>query len=89
MAIVKSADTIPSSMTCAVCGVNLTPDKATAGLFDGHNHQAFACISHFLEVEKLIVGWADFIAAERRKCLERGKEPSVIIYGGSNAWLNS
>jgi hypothetical protein len=78
-------------LICAVCNVALAPDKATAGLFDAHNRQAFACISHFSEVERLILGWADFLAVERRRCFEQGEEPAFLIYGGGarNAWLNS
>jgi hypothetical protein len=78
-------------VTCAVCHVALAPDKATAGLFDADNRQVFACISHFSEVEKLILGWADFLAAERRRCFEKGEEPAFLIYGGGvrNAWLDS
>jgi hypothetical protein len=76
--------------TCAICSVSLTLDKATAGLFDGHGHQAFACVSHFSEVEKLILGWADFTANERRKYLSQGQEPDNLIYGGGrNAWLDT
>ncbi len=91
MAIVRLPDTFSRDMTCAICGVKLTPDKATAGLFDSHNQQMFACVSHFSEVERLVLGWADFLAAERRRCFERGEEPAYLIYGGGgrNAWLDS
>lgn len=41
-------------LTCAICGVGLTLGKATAGMHDSRGHQAFACVSHFSEVEKLI-----------------------------------
>lgn len=91
MALVRMPEDLQFVDTkCAICGVKLTPNSATAGMFDAHNQQAFACISHFSEVEKLILGWADFVAAERRRCLEQGEEPAYLIYGGGgrSAWLN-
>lgn len=66
--------------TCAICFVDLTLDKATAGFYDANNHQAFACVSHFSEVEKLILGWADFLAGKRHKYFHRGQEPVNLIY---------
>ena len=81
---------LANPLTCAICSVSLALDKATAGLYDGHGHQVFACVSHFSEVEKLILGWADFTADERRKYLHQGQEPDDLIYGGGrNAWLNT
>lgn len=78
---------LPTSLTdidgliCAICSVKLSLDKATAGLLDGGGHQVFACVSHFSEVEKLITGWADFMAVERYRYLHRGQEPATLIYG--------
>ncbi len=69
------------SLVCAICSVKLSLDKATAGLLDGNGHQTFACVSHFSEVEKLITGWADFMATERYKYLHRGQQPETVIYG--------
>jgi len=80
---------LPSPLTCAICSVDLTLDKATAGLFDADNHQAFACVSHFSEVEKLLLGWADFTDRERREYLNRDQEPDNLTYGGDNAWLDT
>jgi hypothetical protein len=74
-----TADT--NTLTCAICHVQLPLNKATTGLLDGKGHQAFACVSHFSEVEKLIGGWADFMAAERYKYLRQGQEPQALIYG--------
>ena len=74
-------------LTCAICRVRLLLDKATAGLFDADNHQAFACVSHFSEVELLIVGWADFVASERAKREHRRQEDNAL--GVSNAWLDT
>ena len=59
--------------TCAICGVSLTLDKATAGPYDGRGRQTFACVAHFSEVEKLITGWADFMAKERYMHFSRPK----------------
>lgn len=90
MAIVKLPDTFSPVMACAICSVKLTPNRATVGLFDAHNRQMFACISHFSEVEKLILGWADFLAEQRRRSLARGEEPAFLIYGGGwNARFDS
>ena len=46
-------DLADSSLTCAICSVKLTLDKATAGFLDCNGHQAFACVSHFSEVDNL------------------------------------
>jgi hypothetical protein len=70
-----------STLICAICSVQLTLDKATAGLLDRKGRQTFACVSHFSEVEKLISGWADFMATERYKYLREAQEPQVLIYG--------
>jgi len=87
---------LPSSLTdidalvCAICSVRLTLERATAGLLAGDGHQAFACVSHLSEVEKLINGWADYIAKERSKYLALGHEPADLIYrDGRHAWLDS
>lgn len=74
-------------LICAICHVKLLFSKATAGLFNADNQQAFACISHFSEVELLLIGWADFMASERTK-YERGKREAETL-GVGNAWLNS
>lgn len=68
--------------TCALCGVNLPFARATAGHYDAANQQAFSCVSHLSEVELLIVGWADFMAAERNKYMREAKE------GPASVWLN-
>ena len=70
-----------STLTCAICSVQLPLSKATAGLLNGKGYQAFACVSHFSEVEKLISGWADFMAIERYKYLREDQEPQALIYG--------
>jgi hypothetical protein len=77
-------------LTCSVCGVTLTLDKATAGLVDADGRQAFACVSHFLEVELLVRGWAVFVTDERKRYLDQGKEPKDLLYyqGANDAWLD-
>ncbi len=72
---------LPSPLTCAICRVTLTLDKATAGLFDAHGQQTFACVSHFSEVEKLIIGWADFVTTQRREYEALHDEPSDFLFG--------
>lgn len=65
-----------SSLTCALCHNKIPPDKATAGMLDADGQQAFSCISHLSELEKLINGWADFYS---ELCLKN------IMQGGHNA----
>jgi hypothetical protein len=74
-------------LACAICRVKLLLDKATAGLFDAESRQRLACVSHFSEVELLIVGWADFMATERAK-YERNKREADAL-GVSNVWLDT
>lgn len=87
MAITKLPGTIPMPQTCAICRVPLSLDKATAGMFDGQRCQTFACVSHFSEVEKLILGWADFTAKERYKSLQYGLDLQELLNeaGGHHA----
>lgn len=80
MGIVRIPQDITLPLTCAVCGVDLALDKATAGLYDCNNRQAFACVSHFMEVEKLILGWADFITTELEKYKTLGDKPAQMLY---------
>lgn len=78
-------------LTCAICNVKLDLDKATAGMLDSNHQQAFACVSHFSEVERFITGWADFAAKERYKALHYSQEPDELSAkaGGHHAWLDS
>lgn len=73
---------VGGSLDCAICNVRLPLERATAGLFDADNRQTFACVSHLYEVEKLIVGWADFLIRERYRYLEQSQEPVNLIYKG-------
>ena len=70
-----------NGLDCALCRVRLSLTRATAGLFDANGQQAFACISHLFEVEKLINGWADFMAQERIKHSQQDQEPTHLLYG--------
>jgi hypothetical protein len=67
---------------CSICMVDLSLERATAGLFDADNQQAFACVSHLYEVEKLIIGWVDFLIRERYRRLQQSQEPVNLIFGG-------
>jgi len=80
-----------NELTCALCRVSLPLAKATAGFCDSTNHQAYACVSHFMEVDLLIRGWADFLKRERYRYLRRGREPNDLTYTESdiNVWLDS
>lgn len=73
---------LETALTCALCHVELSFSRATVGLPNASNHQTFACISHLFEVEKLINGWADFMAQERMERLLQGQEPVELLYGG-------
>lgn len=90
MAITSAPQKLPTHLTCAICKVDLPLARATTGLYDCDSRQAFACVSHLLEVEKLILGWADFITVEIEKCLARSNEPASLLYKnvGSDVWLN-
>jgi hypothetical protein len=81
MAIVNLPTSPDTSPTCAICKVKLLLDKATAGFLDHQGHQAFACVSHFSEVEKLISGWADYLADERITYLQQGQQPQNVMFG--------
>lgn len=70
-------------LTCALCRVKLSLARATCGLLDAHNQQTFICISHLFEVEKLIMGWADFIAQERTKYLRQEQDISLLYREGA------
>lgn len=74
---------ITRSLECSICCVRLLFRNATAGFFDADNHQAFACVSHFSEVDLLIRGWADFLKRERQRYKHRVKETDA------NVWLDS
>ena len=78
-------------LICAICNVKLDLDKATAGILDSNHKQAFACVSHFSEIEKLITGWADFTVKEKYKSLHHGQEPDELLAkaGGHHARLDS
>lgn len=78
-------------LICAICGVKLDLDKATAGMLGSNCQQTFACVSHFSEVEKLILGWADFVAKEKYKSLHYGQGPDDLLIeaGGHYARLDS
>lgn len=82
---------VNDEILCALCRVVLTVDKAAIGLLKANKTPAFACISHFWEVELLIVGWADFLARERREYKRLHDNPMDLMYanGGNNAWLDS
>jgi len=91
MALVSLPSDSPHPTVCVLCDVRLAPDKATAGLLDAEGRQTFACVSHFSEPQKLILGWADFMANQRHEYLHRGIEPQELVYGtgGSDAQFAS
>lgn len=54
-------------LDCAICAVRLALTGATAGQHNGRGCQLFACVSHFMEPELLILGWADVVIREREE----------------------
>lgn len=83
MAIIQllNGEPLPKQLTCSICGKQITPDRAVAGLLDADNQQCFACNGHFWNPHQFIAGWADFMATERAKrthdqfALEDGEVP--------------
>lgn len=45
---------------CVLCGVDLSLSHATAGLTDSDGELIITCVSHLTDIDKLILGWADF-----------------------------
>lgn len=60
-------------LDCAICAVRLALTGATAGQHNGGGRQLFACVSHFMEPELLILGWADVVIREREEELAAKK----------------
>lgn len=89
MALIKTPDLAACSLSCALCGVGLSLDKATAGMLKADKTQAYACISHFWEVELLVVRWADFLAHQRREYVLSHDNPIDTVFGGGNVWFDS
>jgi hypothetical protein len=80
MVIIKLPDDLQSlsSITCVICSKTIVLEEATAGLWDVDNQQAFACNGHFWNGSEYIVGWVDFIIAQRQKLQSRNNN----IWGG-------
>jgi hypothetical protein len=53
-------------VTCAICTRRVKFFEATAGLQGLDNTQAFACNQHFQSGAQYILGWTDFILAQRQ-----------------------
>ena len=74
---------LPQQLSCVICGKQIEPDSAVAGLLDADNQQQFACNGHFWNPHQFIAGWADFMTAERAKrshsqfALEYGEVPNA------------
>lgn len=66
MAIVGWPDDVPAqvNLPCAICGQIRSASEMSAGMYDAKGGQAFACNRHFLDMGKLILGWADFATAQ-------------------------
>lgn len=80
MAIIQllNDEPMPQQLPCAICGKQVAPDGAVAGLLDADNKQQFACNGHFWNPHQFIAGWADFMARERAK---RTRNQFALEYG--------
>lgn len=67
------------TVVCALCEKEIPLSKATAGLFDAEDKQAFACNDHFWHGHDYIIGWVDFGASEQLRLLARGESPETMI----------
>lgn len=67
MAIVSWPDDVGTrqSVLCVVCKEIKPLSNLTAGWRDAGGGQVFACDEHFRSSEQFIVGWTDFMSAER------------------------
>lgn len=78
-------------LNCAICSVRLTLNGATAGQHNGRGCQMFACVSHLMEVQLLILGWADFAIRDRDLTLSTDNESRFPRHkeGGPDVWINT
>lgn len=76
---------------CAICSVRLALTGATAGQHNSRGCQLFACVSHFMEVELLILGWADVVISERDESRKAARQPRTLRskQGGADVRPNS
>jgi len=72
-----------NSLICVLCGRPTTFPDATVGLLYGNGQQAFAHAAHMQGRTEWFVGWAMFIAVERRKLLDQGTLP---FYTDESEW---
>lgn len=80
MAIVGWPDDVPppQSLQCVICKQHKSPVEVSAGLYGADGQQAYACNSHFWDMGKLILGWADFAVAQRDTVIQ---QPRGDLYG--------
>jgi len=62
---------LPQYFVCVICGKQVSPDLATAGIADNAHTLRFACNGHFWNAHQFIVGWANFLATERANRTQR------------------
>ena len=86
MAIINCPDTASSRVaSCVICHLEKPLSTLSAGMYDAEYCQAFACDDHFREPNRLIVGWADFIASERVRYLQLHADS--LLSEVSDEWL--
>ena len=90
MAVVDMPDELKPNepIDCAICSVRLALTGATAGQHNGRGCQLFACVSHFMEVELLICGWAEVVIRERDEA-QANKHSRIQQRGGRYARTDS
>lgn len=71
MAIINRPGDLPAhAAVCVICKKEMPLQALSVGLYDASYRQAFACDDHFREPSRLIIGWTDFVAAERQRHLQ-------------------
>lgn len=76
------------SVVCVICRERISLANATAGVYDARGQQMFACTVHIWNRSEYIVGWADFVIAERRAGAlpvlrddeQRGEDDKQLLY---------
>jgi hypothetical protein len=68
--IYLSGDALPTdNAECSICRKYLPLSHLSAGMCDLQDNQMFFCDAHYIDQRGLILGWADYMAAERQRQL--------------------
>lgn len=66
---------------CSICRKYLPLSQLSVGMCDTQNNQTFLCDAHYTDLPTLIVGWADYMVAERQRQII-DMELFMELYGG-------